>query len=182
MDIIDKISKLKRERKAVILVHNYQPPQIQDIADFLGDSLGLSIKASGTDAEVIVFCGVRFMAETAKILSPHKRVVVPDKDAGCPMADMITADELRALKAKHPNAKVLSYVNTPAEVKAESDELIDMLEIVTHIFGRGKDHLARVYLERSMAFQVELNDVRRRFEDYIARTLKSGKKGGEKRE
>jgi quinolinate synthase len=121
VEIIEKIHKLKKERRAVILAHNYQLAEVQDIADFVGDSLELSIKAADTDAEVIVFCGVHFMAETAKILSPGKTVLLPDRNAGCPMADMITAGALRALKAEHPRAKVLCYVNTSAEVKAECD-------------------------------------------------------------
>lgn len=121
MELVEKIVQLKRERNAVILVHNYQSPEVQDIGDFVGDSLGLSMEAAKTDADVIVFCGVYFMAETAKILSPEKTVLIPDPKAGCPMADMITADELRALKVQHPRAAVLCYVNTTAEVKAECD-------------------------------------------------------------
>jgi len=121
MSIAERIQQLKKERNAVILAHNYQIPAVQDIADFVGDSLGLSIQASKTDAEVIVFCGVHFMAETAKILSPEKTVLLPEKAAGCLMADMIDADQLRALKAEHPGAKVLCYVNTSAAVKAECD-------------------------------------------------------------
>ena len=121
MDIIDKIKELKKKRKAIILVHNYQLPEIQDIADYIGDSFGLSRIASATDAEVIVFCGVRFMAETASILCPDKKVLMPDINSGCPMAEMIAVDQLRALKAKHPGAVVLAYVNTLAEVKAETD-------------------------------------------------------------
>lgn len=121
VELLNKIQKLKKERNAVILAHNYQPGEIQDLADFCGDSLGLSIEASKTDAEVIVFCGVLFMAETAAILSPEKTVLLPDRTAGCPMADMITSQQLRELKAKYPNAVVVCYVNSSAEVKAESD-------------------------------------------------------------
>ncbi len=116
----DAIRKLLKQRKAVMLAHNYQPPEIQDLADMCGDSLELSIRAADTDAEVIVFCGVHFMAETASILSPHKTVLLPRTDAGCPMADMITAPALQARKNELPDIPVVTYVNSPAAVKALS--------------------------------------------------------------
>jgi quinolinate synthase len=116
-----EVRRLAGQRRAVILAHNYQVPWIQDVADFVGDSLQLSRQAAATDADVIVFCGVHFMAETAKILSPHKTVLIPDLEAGCSLAASITADQLRAWKAEHPGAAVVAYVNTSAEVKAESD-------------------------------------------------------------
>jgi quinolinate synthase len=120
-NIIKDIYRLKKQKNAVILVHNYQPEDIHKIADYAGDSLGLSVKASTTKAEVIIFCGVDFMAETAKILSPDKKVILPESGATCPMAEMITAAQLKALKEKHPGIPVVTYVNSTAEVKAESD-------------------------------------------------------------
>ncbi|WP_407355747.1 quinolinate synthase NadA [Methanolobus sp. WCC5] len=117
----ERIAQLKKERNAVILAHNYQIPEVQDIADFTGDSLELARKAADQEADVIVFCGVDFMAETAAILSPDKTVLLPAKEANCPMAEMITAGELRVLKERFPEAAVVCYVNTTAEVKAESD-------------------------------------------------------------
>jgi quinolinate synthase len=119
--LVDRIDRLRRERNAVILAHNYQRPDVQDIADFVGDSLGLSQQAAATGASVIVFCGVHFMAETAAILSPEKTVLLPDLEAGCSLAATIDADQMRAWRAEHPGAVVVSYVNTTAEVKALSD-------------------------------------------------------------
>lgn len=120
-ELEEKIKELKKKRNAVILAHNYQLPEVQEVADFRGDSLELSRIAAKTNARVIVFCGVHFMAETASILSPAKLVIVPDINAGCPMANMITAQDLRELKKQHPKAAVVGYVNTSAEVKAELD-------------------------------------------------------------
>jgi quinolinate synthase len=120
-ELQDEIRELARDRDAVILAHNYQRPEVQDVADYVGDSLGLSQQAAATDAETIVFCGVHFMAETAAILCPDKTVLIPDPDAGCSLAASITGDQLRAWKAEHPGAVVVSYVNTSADVKAESD-------------------------------------------------------------
>jgi quinolinate synthase len=117
----EEVRALARERNAVILAHNYQLPDVQDVADYVGDSLGLSRQAAATEADAIVFCGVHFMAETAAILSPDKTVLIPDLRAGCSLASSITAEQLRAWKAEHPGAVVVSYVNTTAEVKAESD-------------------------------------------------------------
>ncbi len=120
-EIAKRIGRLKNERHAVIFAHNYQVGEVQDIADYIGDSLGLSQQAARVKEQVIVFCGVHFMAETASILAPEKTVLMPDVRAGCPMADMITAEELRAWKRNYPGRKVVCYVNTSAEVKAECD-------------------------------------------------------------
>ena len=120
-DWMETVRELASQRNAVILAHNYQLPEIQDVADYVGDSLGLSRIAAETDADEVIFCGVHFMAETAKILSPEKRVFIPDANAGCSLADTINADQLREWKAQHPDAVVVSYVNTTAEVKALTD-------------------------------------------------------------
>jgi quinolinate synthase len=121
MTLIDEIAELRSQRNAVILAHNYTPGDVQDIADYTGDSLELARKAVEVEADVLVFCGVYFMAETAKILNPSKTVLIPDASAGCPMADMITAAQLREFKSRHPAAKAVCYVNSTAEVKAECD-------------------------------------------------------------
>jgi quinolinate synthase len=138
----DEVRALAETRGAVILAHNYQLPEVQDVADFVGDSLGLSQEAARTDADVIAFCGVHFMAETASVLSPEKTVLIPDLDAGCSLADSITASQLRAWKAKHPGAIVVMYVNTTAEVKAETDYCVtssNAVEVVEHIYATHGD-------------------------------------------
>ena len=156
--LLEKIKQLKDTHRAVILAHNYQPGEIQDLADFHGDSLGLSIKAAETDAEKIVFCGVQFMAETAAILSPQKTVLLPDKHAGCPLADMITAEQLRQLKQQHPDALVVCYVNSSAEVKAESDycctsaNAVEVVESLPHdreIIFVPDQHLGQFVVEKT---------------------------------
>ena len=132
-----EVRALAAERGAVILAHNYQLPEVQEVADVVGDSLQLSQQAARTDADIIAFCGVHFMAETASILSPDKRVLIPDLDAGCSLADSITAPQLRAWKAQHPGAVVVMYINTTAEVKAETDYCVtssNAVAVVEHIY------------------------------------------------
>jgi quinolinate synthase len=137
-DLSKEVRALAAERNAVILAHNYQLPEVQDVADHMGDSLGLSRQAAATGADAIAFCGVHFMAETAAILSPEKTVLIPDLDAGCSLADSIDADQLRAWKAEHPGALVVMYVNTSAEVKAETDYCCtssNAVKVVEHIWA-----------------------------------------------
>jgi quinolinate synthase len=157
----DEVRALASERGAVILAHNYQLPEIQDVADYVGDSLGLSQQAAAADAETIVFCGVHFMAETASILCPDKRVLIPDLEAGCSLADSITAAQLRDWKAAHPDAIVVMYVNTTAEVKAETDYCCtsaNAVGVVEHIYALhgadteilfGPDMFLGAYVEKS---------------------------------
>jgi quinolinate synthase len=158
----DEVRALARERGAVILAHNYQLPEIQDVADYVGDSLGLSQRAAAADGELIVFCGVHFMAETASILCPDKRVLIPDLDAGCSLADSITAEQLREWKANHPGAVVVMYVNTTAEVKAETDYCCtsaNAVKVVEHIYREhgddteilfGPDMFLGAYVEKTL--------------------------------
>lgn len=136
LEMTKQINKLKKEKNAVILAHNYQLPEVQDIADVVGDSLKLSEVAAESDADIIVICGVHFMAESAKILAPDKKILIPSLDAGCPMADMIDIEKLRAFKSKYPGAPVICYVNTSADVKAESDICVtssNALKIVSQL-------------------------------------------------
>ena len=165
-----EVRALAAERGAVILAHNYQRPEVQDVADFVGDSLGLSQQAAKTDAEVIAFCGVHFMAETASVLSPQKTVLIPDMDAGCSLADSITADQLRAWKAKHPGAIVVMYVNTTAEVKAETDYCVtssNAVQVVEHIYREhgedteilfGPDMFLGAYVEKQTGRKMHVWD------------------------
>jgi quinolinate synthase len=165
-----EVRALAAERGAVILAHNYQRPEVQDVADFVGDSLGLSQQAAKTDAEVIAFCGVHFMAETASVLSPHKTVLIPDLDAGCSLADSITADQLRAWKAKYPGAIVVMYVNTTAEVKAETDYCVtssNAVQVVEHIYREhgpdteilfGPDMFLGAYVEKETGRKMHVWD------------------------
>jgi quinolinate synthase len=158
----DEVRALAQERDAVILAHNYQLPEIQDVADYVGDSLGLSQQAAKADAEMIVFCGVHFMAETASILCPDKPVLIPDLDAGCSLADSITASQLRDWKAAHPRAIVVMYVNTTAEVKALTDYCCtsaNAVKVVEHIYSEhgedaeilfGPDMFLGAYVEKSL--------------------------------
>lgn len=139
-DLSAQINTLRRKKNAVILAHTYQPAEIQEIADFVGDSYGLSVAATRLEkADLIVFCGVSFMAETAAILNPGRKVIMPDANAGCPMADMINAEQLRAFKKQHPGAKVVCYVNSTAEVKAESDVCCTSSNAVKIVNSLGKD-------------------------------------------
>jgi quinolinate synthase len=163
-----EVRELARERNAVILAHNYQLPEVQDVADYVGDSLGLSQQAARAGADTIVFCGVHFMAETAAILSPQKRVLLPDLGAGCSLADSITADELRAWKAQHPGAVVVMYVNTTAEVKAETDYCVtssNAVNVVRHIYRThgedteilfGPDMFLGAYVEKTVGREMNV--------------------------
>jgi quinolinate synthase len=165
-----EVRALAAERGAVILAHNYQLPEVQDVADFVGDSLGLSQQAAATDAPVIAFCGVHFMAETASVLSPGKTVLLPDADAGCSLADSITAEQLREWKAKHPGAIVVMYVNTTAEVKAETDYCVtssNAVEVVEHIYREhgedteilfGPDMFLGAYVEKTTGRKMHVWD------------------------
>ena len=166
----EEVRELAAQRGAMILAHNYQLPEIQDVADYVGDSLGLSQRAAATDADTIVFCGVHFMAETASVLCPDKRVLIPDLDAGCSLADSITAAQLREWKAAHPGAIVVMYVNTTAEVKAETDYCCtsaNAVAVVDHIFREhgddaeilfGPDMFLGAYVEKTLGRSMHVWD------------------------
>jgi len=161
-ELQDEVRALASERGAAILAHNYQLPEIQDVADYVGDSLGLSLQAAAADAATIVFCGVHFMAETASILCPDKRVLIPDPGAGCSLADSITAPQLREWKAAHPSAIVVMYVNTTAEIKALTDYCCtsaNAVEVVRHVYAEygeeaeilfGPDMFLGAYVEKTL--------------------------------
>jgi quinolinate synthase len=165
-----EVRALAAERGAVILAHNYQLPEVQDVADYVGDSLGLSQQAAATDAPVIAFCGVHFMAETASVLSPEKLVLLPDLDAGCSLADSITAEQVRAWKARHPGALVVMYVNTTADVKAETDYCVtsaNAVQVVEHIYREhgedteilfGPDMFLGAYVEKQTGRKMHVWD------------------------
>src|SRR5215213_2017116 len=165
-----EVRELAAQRGAVILAHNYQLPEIQDVADYVGASLGLSQQAAKADEDTIVFCGVHFMAETASVLFPEKRVLIPDADAGCSLADSITAEQLRDWKAKHPGALVVMYVNTTAEVKAETDYCVtsaNAVQVVEHIYREhgqdteilfGPDMFLGAYVEKQTGRKMHVWD------------------------
>jgi quinolinate synthase len=166
----DEVRALAAQRNAVILAHNYQVPEVQDVADYVGDSLGLSRRAADTDADVIAFCGVHFMAETASILSPGKTVLIPDLDAGCSLADSITPDELRDWQAKHPGSVTVMYVNTTAEIKALTDYCVtssNAVKVVEHILREhgsdtpilfGPDMWLGAYVEKELGIRMHVWD------------------------
>lgn len=138
-EILEEINELKKQKNAIILAHNYQIPEIQDVADYVGDSLGLSQQASEADAEIIVFCGVHFMAETASIISRDKKVLIPDEGAGCSLAETINLEQLKKWKSEHPDAVVVSYVNTSADIKSETDYCVTSSNAVKVVESIPKD-------------------------------------------
>ena len=154
MSLINEIEKIKKTKKAIILAHNYQNPEVQDIADFTGDSLELSRIAADNDAEVIIFCGVHFMAESAYILSPQKKVILPDITAGCPMADMATAQDVMEMKKKNPDAAVVTYINSSADVKAVSDICVTSANAV-QIVNKLKENKIIFVPDRNLAHYVQ---------------------------
>ncbi len=153
--LIEEIKQLKKKRHAVILAHNYEPPEIQDIADITGDSLGLSIQAAETDAQVIVFCGVQFMAESAAILSPDKKVILPRFECGCGLADMATAEQVKKARHQHPDAVVVTYVNSSAAVKAESDICCTSGNAVNVVNSIGKEREILFVPDRNLGTYVK---------------------------